>query len=251
MRLLEDRAADLERDNDLLRQGLEIGATTPPLRAPARTVPLAPAYLARALVSVEEHLADLEGFAALGDESAAGRAKVMAVTKTCSTFSRLCDDDRFHNVLMRMQREADEHAASVQQTVTGSANGVAFWELEVQLLELAGLSRLLAEQHVDRAIDAYNADPSGSMLRLQNPMVFLGDLRTLRDATCQSADLLAAGVRRQQSRARWKKILTFGLGGTLIVTANGIGTAFLGPGGVAASGAIGSAAVGAAVPMIA
>ena len=81
-------------------------------------------------------------------------------------------------------------------------------------------------------------------------MTFLDDLRQLRDASCQSADLLGQGIRRQQSRQRWKKLLTFGLGGTIIVVANGAGTALLGPIGVAASGAIGSAAVGVAAQLL-
>lgn len=81
-------------------------------------------------------------------------------------------------------------------------------------------------------------------------MMFLDGLRQLRDASCLTADLLAQGIRHERSRQRWKKLLTFGLGGTVIVAVNGIGTALLGPAGVAASAAIGSAAVGVAVQLV-
>lgn len=146
---------------------------------------------------------------------------------------------------MQMKSEADEHERSLSEAVARSS----FREMEVQILELVGLSRTLAEQHVGAAIDAYNTDPSGSISRLQNPMALLRDVRALRDAACQSAELISSGIRRQQSRDRWKRVLTLGLGGTLLVTANALGAALIGDGGQAASGAIGSAAVGAALPL--
>jgi hypothetical protein len=126
----------------------------------------------------------------------------------------------------------------------------SFRDNEIQLLQVAGLPEILAHEHVDAAIAAYNTSPDSALHRLQTPMLMLSDLRRLRDASCQTADLLSSGIRQQQSRQRWKKILTFGLGGTLIVTVNSIGTALLGPPGVAASGAIGSAALGVAAQFL-
>lgn len=244
IRLLELRAEELDRQNKLLRSNPQVQAGQA-VSATARTETLTPAYLARALVAVEEQVLMVEAYAAQGDNSSAAQAKVLAATTTCSTLSRLCDDDRFHEILMRMQPEADEPSANLTKTVTEAC----FKEAEVQILELVGLSRSLAEQHVGAAIDAFNRDPSGSIARLQKPMTFLRDVRALRDAACQSAELISAGIRRQRSRDRWRKLLTLGLGGTLLVTANAIGAMLIGDGGVAASGAIGSAAVGAALPL--
>jgi hypothetical protein len=108
----------------------------------------------------------------------------------------------------------------------------------------------LAQTHVDQAIAAYQENQTAAYDLMRNPMKFLDDLRQLRDLSCQTADLLSQGIRREQSRQRWKKILTFGLGGTVIVVVNSVGTAVLGPIGVAASGAIGSAAVGVAAQLL-
>ena len=120
-------------------------------------------------------------------------------------------------------------------------------EVEVSLLRIAGLTDQLAQKHVNSAISAFNADPKRALDRMTNPMLLLGDIKSLQEATCQSSDLLSQGIRQQRSRQRWVKILTFGVGGTLIVAANAAGTAFLGPVVIAASGAIGSAAIGAGV----
>jgi hypothetical protein len=204
----------------------------------------------------------MEGFAGIGDQGAAAKAKVLAATQACSAMTRLCDDDRFHEALEQVHIEVGEHSSKVHNVINGQLTGAVpgngegktqnwFRTVEVQLLELSGLARSLAQQHTDAAIAAFLSDPQPSLTRAQNPMSFLGDVRSLRDAMCQSADLISANVGKEQSRRRWKRLLAFGLGGTLIVTVNAAGTAVLGPAGVAASGAIGSAAVGAAVTMVA
>jgi hypothetical protein len=72
----------------------------------------------------------------------------------------------------------------------------------------------------------------------------------LRDATRPGVDMLAPSLRRATSRARWRKLLTYRLGGTVIVAANGLGTALLEPAGIAASQVIGSAAVRVAAALL-
>lgn len=244
-RLLARYAADLESENARLRSGSGATGTTAPDTAVER---LSAPYIGRALVAVENHLAEMERWAALGNDVAASQSKVAAATRACQALRRICDDQGFVEVLMFMQSHAEKHPADVAPTLSDPTG--RFKEQEVEILQLAGLTRLLAQQHVDAAMDAYNTDSGGAMERVQNPMLFLTDLRKLRDASCLTADLLSQGLQQQQSRQRWKKILTFGLGGTAIVVANGVGTALLGPGGVAASGAIGSAAVGVAVELV-
>lgn len=218
------------------------------LEAEPRREPLTPSYLARALTAIENDLANMETFLATGDEAAARRSKVMAAQRSCSVLRRLCDDDDFNQVLLTMQANVTPQEPDIASHISGTpGNPSSFREFEIQLLELAGLPEILAVKHVDNAVAAYWADSTSSVNRMQNPMIFMGDLRRLRDVSCQSADLLSQGLRQDQSRQRWKKLLTYGLGGTVIVVANSIGTALLGPVGVAASGVIGSAAVGAAV----
>jgi hypothetical protein len=173
-----------------------------------------------------------------------------AAGRACSTLRRLCDDDDFHHVLMNMQEQLTQQP---EPSISGWISGTpapSFRDLEVDLLQLAGLPVTLAQTHVDQAIAAYQENQTAAYDLMRNPMKFLDDLRQLRDLSCQTADLLSQGIRREQSRQRWKKILTFGLGGTVIVVVNSVGTAVLGPIGVAASGAIGSAAVGVAAQLL-
>ena len=163
----------------------------------------------------------------------------------------LCDDDDFIQTLMVMAKHANDPTNNVLEYLSKTSNfRSGFRENEVQLLQVAGLPQVLSREHVDAAIAAYDSSPTTALDRLQNPMALLSDLRRLRDASCQTADLLSSGIRQQQSRQRWKKILAFGLGGTMIVAVNSIGTALLGPPGAAAPGAIGSAAVGVAVQLL-
>jgi hypothetical protein len=255
-RLLAGYAANIETENARLR------FITPPV-VPEEAVepsgePLSPPYLGRALVAIEDHLADMERFVAIGDDAAARQSKVAAVLRACSTLRRLCCDDDFVNMLITMQEQATQQdkdislvvAGTLPPQVSGAPSNATFRDAEIQLLKLAGLPEMLAQTHVDGAIAAYHADPVGSQNRIKNTMILLGDLRQLRDASCLTADLLSQGIRNERSRQRWKKLLTFGLGGTVIVAVNGVGTALLGPAGVAASGAIGSAAVGVAVQLV-
>jgi hypothetical protein len=197
-------------------------------------------------------LANIETSIATGDEIAARRSKVNAAQRSCLVLGRLCDDDDFNQVLLTMQADIVKQESQINSRIseTSSANQASFRELEIQLLELAGLPETLAERHVDNAITAYWADQTNSLERMRNPMIFMRDLSRLRDVSCQTVDLLSQGLRQEQSRRRWKKLLTYGLGGTAIVVANSIGTALLGPVGVAASGALGSAAVGVAASLL-
>jgi hypothetical protein len=248
-RLLAGYATSLETEVARLRS---IGPqVTPGEAAERRGKPLTPPYLGRALVAIEDHLADMETFAAAGNYEAARQSKLAAAARGCSTLRRLCDDDDFHKVLMTMQEQLTQlggQEKSISDWISGTSP--SFRDLEVELLELAGLPLVLAQTHVDQAIAAFQADQTAAYNLMRNPMKFLGDLRQLRDLSCQTADLLSQGIHREQSRRRWKKILTFGLGGTLIVVVNGISTAVLGPIGVAASGAMGSAAVGVAAQLV-
>jgi hypothetical protein len=223
--------------------------------------PLTPPYLARALVAIEDHMADMERFVAVGDDAAARMSKLAAASRACSALKRVCDDDDFHRLLVAMQLQASEHHSNIPNTVHGkltvpgpvgapNQSTVDFRDLEIQLLAIAGLPALHAQALVDGAMGAYDDQQSGWYSRLTNPMAFLADLRRLRDASCLTADLLAQGIRSKPARQRWKKVLTFGVGGVLIVAVNGLGTVLLGPVGAATSGAIGSAAIGIAVQQL-
>jgi hypothetical protein len=243
----------------------------------SRLQPFTPPYIARAVVAVEGHLSDMERFAVTGNENAAQQSRIAAAMRSCSALRKLCDDDDFLQILMSMGnlvseqerqfRPAADAGSSANINTESNARfpaiiddlilspefkqtGASFHDLEVQLLQIAGLPEILANAHVGAAIDAYRQNPIKAMDQLRNPMAFLASLRSLREASCLSADFLAQGVRHEQARQRYKKLLTFGLSGTLIVAANSIGTAILGPVGVAASGAIGSAAVGVAVQLL-
>jgi hypothetical protein len=245
-RLLAGYAEVMESDITRLRSinmPTVLGLEVEPL-----SEPLTPSYLGRALTAIENDLANMETSIAIGDDAAARRSKVMAAKRSCLVLGRLCDDDDFNQVLLTMQTSVAQQETLIFSHISSKPGDQApFRELEIQLLELAGLPNILAIKHVDSALAAYWTDPASSLTRMQNPMIFMRDLRRLRDVSCQAADLLSEGLRQEQSRQRWKKLLTYGLGGTLIVIANSIGTALLGPVGVAASGALGSAAVGAAV----
>jgi hypothetical protein len=251
---------------------VEVAQLRPALQATSRQavtsrqVPLTPPYVARAVIAVEDHLADMERFAETGDEMAAQQAKVAAAMRCCGTLRRLCDDDDFLEMLVTMGRYArmpdstvdagnllpatELDAAGREPEISDRIRRPQFRETEIQLLQLAGLPEILAQTHIDMAITEYQEHPFRALIRLQDPMTFLHDLRQLRDASCLTADSLSQSLRERRTRQRLKKLLTFGLSGILIVTANGIGTAILGPGGAAASGAIGSAAVGIAVQIL-
>jgi hypothetical protein len=240
----------------------------------SRTEPLTPPYIARAVIAVEGHLSDMERFAATGNEIAAQESRVAAASRCCSALRRLCDDDDFLQILVSMgnlisERESEDGIPNAttrrmadtndEPTISDQINAVlsderfrygSFRELEIQLLQISGLPEILAEAHIDAAHKAYYRNPDSAIERLQNPMTFLSNLRALREASCLSADFLSESLRNRKARQRWKKLLTFGLSGTLIVAANSAGTAILGPVGVAASAAIGSAAVGVAAQFV-
>jgi len=193
----------------------------------------------------------MERFAATGDEMAAQQAKVAAAMRCCGILRRLCDDDEFLEMLVTRGRYARVPDSTLDAGTVGSATELnaserepeisdriripGFREIEIQLLQLVGLPEILAQTHIDIAITEYQEHPFRALRRLQDPVTFLRDLRQLRDASCLTADSLSQSLRERKTRQRLKKLLTFGLSGILIVTANGIGTAMLGPGGVAAS----------------
>lgn len=248
---LQARALNLETEIARLHSAPQPGAWA---EVAERREQLTPAYVGRALVAVEDHVADMDRFAAVGDDEAARRSKVAAASRACSVLKRLCDDSDFHRILGTMQVQVTTQENNISPVVNGYLPdrkiSASFRDAEIELLQLAGLPKLLAQLQVDSAVAAFSSETADWQDRIKNPMTFLADLRQLRDASCLSADLLAQGIRHERSRERWRKILTFGLGGTLIVVANGVGTVLLGPVGVAASGAIGSAAIGVAVQLV-
>lgn len=270
---LNRRVAGLELEVTRLRPATAEAASTESVTA--SLAPLMPPYIAQAVVAVEGHLADMERFVATGNEIAAQQSRIAAAMRCCTALRRICDDDNFLEVLMSMRdlvsvppaanltprvdanRRSGTQASffsfgEVDDIITGGIlRNSSFRELEVQILRIAGLPEILADAHVDAAIDAYRRNPVVAFERLQDPMVFLTSLRSLREASCLSADFLLESIRQQQTRQRYKKLVTFGLSGTLIVAANSVATALLGPIGVAASGAIGSAAVGVAAQFLA
>lgn len=223
------------------------------------TLPLTPPYLANAVVAVENQLQDMERFTATGDEISAQQAKVAAAMRCCSTLRRLCDDGEFVRMLVAMGtaargttpgRKLSVEEVDVLAQLQEHIDTPHFRDIEIELLQISGLPGKLAETHIDLAVAAFHQHPESAMERLANPAVFLEDLDKLRDASCHTAQLLSQSVRQQRTRQRLKKLLALGLGGTLIAAVNGAGTALLGPIGVAASGALGSAAIGVALEVV-
>ena len=255
----KELASETVQHADLLGRMTELEAEVARLRLAAQAAstqiassqqePFTPPYVARGLVAVEGHLADMDRFAAIGDEMAAQQSKVAAAMRSCSTLQKLCDDDDFLQMLVNIGTDVDSPNTAKDRSLD-RIRSRDFRDTEIELLQLAGLPEILAQAHIDEAIEAFEQNPQGALRRLRNPMTFLVHLRQLRDASCLTADLLTQSIRQQQTRQRWKKLLTFGLSGTLIVAVNSIGTVLLGPGGAAASGAIGSAAVGVAVQIL-
>ena len=256
-RLLERYATSLEQENRRIRDTMsaESGDGSDLTNAMeidtgiARRVSVTAAALARDLTSVEDQLAEVDRLVAVDDRRGAAMARVAAARRACRAFTRVCDDADVRQRMMEVQA----HASALPARLALSDIGIPFGDFrsaEIAVLELVGLTRDLAEKHVDAAIAAFEGRQPPAAARSQDPSSMLNDLRALRDATCQGADVLALGVRREASRARWRKILTYGLGGTVIVAANGLGTALLGPAGVAASQAVGSAAVGVAAALL-
>jgi hypothetical protein len=258
VRLLERYAASLEVENQRMRDavgtlaasGPDLGETAEVTVDDARPMPLTAATLARDLTRVEDQLAVVDRLVTLGDNRGAAKARVAAATLACRAFARVCDDADFRQRMFELQAHASQLPPGGPVLSELSTEFSDFRGAEVALLELTGLTRELADRHVDAAIAAFDGGRSQVPGRRRDPESLMDDLRSLRDATCQSADVLVLGVRREASRARWRKVLTYGLGGTVIVAANGLGAALLGPAGVAASQAIGSAAVGVAATLL-
>lgn len=257
VRLLARYAASLEAENRRIRDtviGESTGGWGPADAADVaasevRRTPLTAATLARDLTRVEDQLAEVDRLVAVDDTRGAAKARVAAATLACKAFTRVCDDADFRQRMMELQVHASQLPPGGPNLSDMSTPFSDFRSAEVAVLELVGLTRELAEKHVEVAIAAFESNrPSAA--HQPDPRSLLDDLRELRDATCQGADMLALGIRRDASRARWRKILTYGLGGIVIVTANGLGAALLGPVGVAASQVIGSAAVGVAATLL-
>ncbi|NAZ87298.1 hypothetical protein [Kineococcus indalonis] len=259
MNLLARYAAQLRSSNEQIRQSLAGSAAPSPAAAPSipsavlaeARPPHSVTRLARDLVAVEEHLAEMDRCAGLGDLHGAGLAKQAAARRTCRALGLLCDDADFRELLMAMPeraRQAQDPVGGVPDPAELHGPLGTFRDTEVALLQLVGLSRALADRHVDAAIAAFTESPQ-AWTRMQDPAALLRDLRTLRDATCTSADMLAAGVQREASRARWRKILTYGMGGCLLIAADGAAELLLGVPMTALSEAVGGAAVGVAAPL--
>jgi hypothetical protein len=235
VRLLEQYAASLEAENRRIRDTMSAktidgsDATDMTPGGEAGRVSLTAAALARDLTRVEDQLAEVDRLVAVDDNRSAAKARVAAATLACKAFTRVCDDADFRQRMMELQAHASQLPPGGPNLSDISTLFSDFRSAEVAVLELVGMTRELAEKHVDAAIAAFESGRSPDAQRQQDPRLLLDDLRALRDATCQGADILALGVRRETSRARWRTILTYGLGGTVIVAANGLGTALLGP----------------------
>jgi hypothetical protein len=119
-----------------------------------------------------------------------------------------------------------------------------FLNLEVYLLEIAGLSERLAADHVVKSLRQYRAlDPRPA----PTSQAIFTELNSARDKVCARFDELLAAKRlaeREGNRRRRLKLLTSVIGGTLIVAANTAATAMVFPPAAAASVALGSGAVG-------
>jgi hypothetical protein len=252
--LLEKLAFNLDVENGELRTTNLIDT---PLESGSRVrkESMSPSYLARALIQLRTRFPKWRTRWLSAIRPPPLKARVKVAFAACRVLRQLSEDSELRDVLMSMQCEITKHQQQISAHVEGAApdgstTDPPFRDVEISLLRIAGLTERLAHKHVDNAIAAFKAEPTSALARMTNPVILLRDLARLPEATCQSADLLSQGLRQERSRQRWIKILTFGVGGTFIVAANAAGTALLGPLGVAASGAVGSAAIGTGVQFL-
>jgi len=263
--LMERYARKLELDNEQLRAVLGTGpdfasppgpvnAVAPNWPAPDMAEAAAPgltspsATLARVLARVESQVDDVERLAAAGESASAVHIALQATRRSAAALqATLADAELRENLVTLMTPDAEPppppSISSYLVPLGGNAN-VPFRVAEIAVLQLAGLHRSLATKHVDAAITEYEQFvPPRSSVDLRQ---VLDQIEAAERSIAQTATILPLVISQPPQRLRWRKLVTYGLGGTLIVAANAGAATILGPVAAAVSAAVGSAALGAA-----
>lgn len=265
--LMERYARQLESGNEQLRAVLgsrsDAAATPMPSTAPAPsgqgrptvpvvltgpTTPNAAAMLAHTLTVVENQADDVERLTATGElASAADTALLVTQRSAAALQATLADAELREQLVMAMGPDPTPPPAQIQNYLVafGDNRSTPFRDAETALLQLVGLRRSLAEKHVDAAVAEYEQQAA------PRPPAELHQIMDRIDAVQRAITdveaVLPFAVNHPPQRLKWRKLVTYGLGGTLIVAANAGATIILGPVAVGVSGAVGSAALGAAL----
>ena len=122
---LPDRyASQLQGENQRMRRMLmpSAAADRPVVNSDGLEIPspssagsITAVRLGRDLVAIEQHLADMEARAAVGDAHAAVLANVAAATRACSTLRRVSDDADFRELLLAMS-DGTSHVQQLGKT---------------------------------------------------------------------------------------------------------------------------------------
>jgi hypothetical protein len=263
--LMERYARQLESSNEQLRALLRSSSDTASApvaftaSAPSGhsvptvlTVPGAPnaaARLAHTLAVVESQADDVERLAAAGDLASAVDTALMVTQRSAAALRATLADAELRQQLVTSMAPEDPVSPPVgiqnYMVTMGQNRSVPFRDAEITVLHLAGLPRALAEKHVDAAVTEYET------LAAPRPPVdlhqVLDRIEAVQRAVADVEAVLPFAVNHPPQRLRWRKLVTYGLGGTLIVAANAGASLVLGPVAAAVSGAVGSAALGAAL----
>jgi DNA-binding FrmR family transcriptional regulator len=202
--------------------------------------------LARVLDGVEGQVDDVERRAAAGELASAVDTALQVTRRSAAALrATLADAElREHLVTSMTPLAPPLPPPSIQNyaITVGGNESVPFRVAEIAVLQMAGLRRSLAEKHVDAAI-AEQLAPLRSSVDLHQ---VLDRIEAVERAVAHAETVLPFVINRPPQRLKWRKLVTYGLGGTLIVAANAGAAVVLGPVAVAVSAAVGSAAVGAA-----
>jgi hypothetical protein len=261
--LMERYARQLEFDNEQLRAQLGRGsdvASSP--RPPTDAVPssgaiadmaaasasASAAMLARVLGEVESEVDDVERLAAAGEQASAVDTALQVTRRSAVALRATVTDAELRENLVTSMTSFDSPlpTPSIQNyaITVGGNESVTFRVAEIAILQMAGLRRSLAEKHVDAAISEYEQlAPPRSSIGLRQ---ILDRIEAVERAVAHAETVLPFVISQPPQRLKWRKLVTYGLGGTLIVAANAGAAVILGPVAAAVSAAVGSAAIGAA-----
>ncbi|GIE88168.1 hypothetical protein [Actinoplanes regularis] len=262
--LMERYARQLELDNEQLRAllgGAPDLASAPgtstdavpsigPASDPATAAPAsAAAMLAHTLGLVEDQVDDVERLAAAGESASAVDTALLVTRRSAAALRASVADAELRENLVTSMTPPDSplppppglHNFTVP---VGGNRTVPFRVAEIAVLQLAGLRRSLAEKHVDAAIAEY--ERVGAARAAVDLHQVLDRIEAVQRAIAHAETVLPFVINQPPQRLRWRKLVTFGLGGTLIVAANAGAAVVIGPVAAAVSAAVGSAAIGAA-----
>jgi hypothetical protein len=263
--LMKRYARQLEFGNERLRTllgdrpdpapppGPAITTATPSTAIPDMTagaapdIASAPATLARVLARVERELEDVDRLAAAGDSATATEAAMQVTRQSTAALRATLADAELREALVTMIRDIAPPPVPMIRDYLVAAGGdkpVSFPEAEIAVLQMSGLHRSLAAKHVEAAISEYEQLPP--VQRAVTLHQVLDQIAAAERSVAYAATVLPIVINQPPQRLKWRRLVTYGLGGTLIVAANAGAVVLLGPVAAAVSAAVGSATLGAA-----